>query len=299
MALGKGLGLGKMFMRGGGASYVFILDEISATPRTAYSTRKMVEAYAGYIATLRRISDNDETEVEFSNNRFLTSSNTTDGVYSTWAAATAIRFKTWYTQVGVLNATQATANAQLMQTFDFGSTIATADLGAPSIRFNTSGTIAQVLGNGATVGSYTIHFEVQIGTVPGVQMEIFRSTVQWLNMYLETSGKFTYRHFTGAGYISVTNDKIFVVGDKVIVTVVFNGSTLKIYCNGGTPNSIASGAIAAGSYGDAFNIGCTGVLSADVHIPEFITAASALSNADLNLLGSNEASFYGGSWTNV
>lgn len=83
-----------------------LLDDVGVTAAGAFGLRKLRSAYAGSCLRLRRASDNAEQDIGFSGDDF------------DWAAAIAFKgassvfVKTWYTQQGGADLTQATTGNQ-------------------------------------------------------------------------------------------------------------------------------------------------------------------------------------------
>ena len=81
--------------RGGAAPYAGPLDGLSTAPRAAYSTRKLLSAYAGSCLRLRRQSDDEEMDFGF-----VAATGLLDHAAATSWAGGAANIVTWYDQSG-------------------------------------------------------------------------------------------------------------------------------------------------------------------------------------------------------
>lgn len=110
----------------------FILDSFSAAT-TAYSVRRLRSGYTGAAMTVRRSSDNAETDVLFDSTYQVSNSSlvSAGGTFSAWYGASSVFVKTWYDQSTNANhATQSTTanqprivNAGTLDTYNGRTTI--------------------------------------------------------------------------------------------------------------------------------------------------------------------------------
>jgi len=283
------------------AGPAFLLDLISTSATTGFSTRKIASAYAGSALRVRRSSDNAEQDIGFVSNDLDTASMTT------FVGANNGFVVTWYDQSGNgRDLTQATA-ANQPQIVASG-TVDTTINSKPTIHFIVgSSTMLQssisVGPGGANIwtSAYTSCCITQITnfSTPGALYNA--PLVQDSNGYTYTCST----QIAANGFMSgLYNDAspAVVTGSTATNYVVMgkgSGSTYNVYANGGIGGSAAQVASLNASAG-FLRIGQGfGTPTLDGYISEVLTYATNLSSSDLNLLGANMATRAGTTWSTI
>jgi len=105
-----------------------LTDSWSKAPTAAYSTRKVISTYSGAAMTVRRNSDNEETDVNFDANGWvsLTSTVSAGGTLAAWVGSNSAFVTKWYDQSGNGNhATSAVCSGTLTCTKESASVTGT------------------------------------------------------------------------------------------------------------------------------------------------------------------------------
>src|SRR5215475_1049459 len=281
------------------AGPAFLLELISTSATTGFSTRKIASAYAGSALRVRRSSDNAEQDISFISNDLDTASLTS------FVGANNGFIVKWYDQSG--------NGRDLMQ--------------------STAANQPQIVASGVvdtTIGAKpTIHFLVGSGTVLTTNVSIGTAGI-WTSAYtsmciaqitnfstpaalyaaplMQDSNGYTYTCSTqiaASGFMSgLYNDAspATVSGSTATKYVLMgkrSGSTYNVYANGGAGGSASQAATLNPSAG-FFTVGQGfGTPTLDGYVNEVVTYATNLSSADLNTLGVNMAARAGVTWSTI
>lgn len=291
----------------GAEACAYPLDAISASAAGAYSTaRKLRSAYAGNAFTITRASDSTTQAVGFSG------CDVNQSTISTFCSGTTCSITTLNDQSS--NARDFTQGTLALAPVIYTSGAVVASINSKlTMRFNGT---TQFLTRAATAEIFfasgaasTVFSAARVTAVPVTTTNINDSGLI-IGAYDNSSG-----NDFGVGYDSSGGTPRLVAGTPngilalnisalpvnvmglMRTSALTSGTAGKVYANGGTPttgnwsnSSTQTGNVAMGKSTRAF-------LGADV--PEIIVFTSQLSQADSNLLGNNEATYYALTWTNI
>lgn len=285
------------------------LDGLS--PTGAWSTRKLMTAYAGNCMQVRRSSDDGIVTVGFSGNELDTA-----GMLAAMSTASNAFIVTWYDQSGNgHDVTQSSTNKQ-PQIVSSGTVITTVN-GNPSPLF-TTGTATQLLtattmSNFINSSAYTALGSVNVNNTNGT---IHGDTGSGATTDSTATGGFwwgggafgggaagavptVYWGFFSGGYREVSTTA--VTFPSVHVTLGrYDSTNLYGYLDGGTAFSSAETNAVGNLTNSGLQIGNnTQDAFATTHTLEAVVFNSFLSAANCNTIGSAFASRAGTTWTNI
>jgi len=279
-----------------GPGPALLLDKLSAAPSAAFAPWKLRSAYAGSCLSARRSSDSGTQDIGFSG------SNLDTGALTTFCGAGDGFVSKYYDQSGnSRDLAQATA-ANQPQIVSSGAPITTLN-GLPSPQFDGSNDVLtnSTLGNFVTASAYTLVSLVRIPSVSGAgdvvqydQPSAVNAASGWLwHSYGGT--RVSLGHYSGGAVKSVDIAKSFPL--SAILVSTFDGSNIAAWINGGAKQTVAAGNI--DSVAGALRIGegeTTGHYFTG-NVVAALLAKSALSLADIDLIGIDWAARAGVSWT--
>ncbi len=303
-----------------------VLDSLSASASAAYSVRKLRAAYAGSALRVYRDSDATQHDVGFDSNCYL---DTADML--TFCAATNCQIAKWYDQSGNARDLLAFSTAATTARIVTGGTLS-ASIGAAfkvamtmdgsqnnrlvvnsgTVVGTTQGTVFAVAnatsgsaGNAtaswwqiqsllgatsSTANGAAINFGfVQTGALYSPPAFMFtRYTGQWLSGHTDMHASVTYTYGT---------DKIFMAR----YNTADGSNRTKAYISGGSPST--ENTATANDAAVNFIVGNGGNIAQQKpflgQFAEVITFLTQITVSDTNLLGNNQNSWYGLSWTNI
>ena len=270
-------GVQVMQTSGAAAAVTGILDSI--TSAAAYSLRQLRTAYAGSAVRFRRSSDSTEQDIGFVAGEFDSAS------YSAFVGGGSGFVKTWYDQSGNgRNLAQATTTKQPLL-------ILSGQNSKPVLRFDGSDDFL-FYAHGSTVSQPFSSLTAAKATTTGSVN--FLDAYAGVRVLLRPASTTTTQIFAGT-LLTLTHDP----RNFSVFSAIFNGLTSALYGNGGTGVSGQAGAtgwngitLGARSNGDAGEF-------ASCDIAEHIFMTGAISQANHNTIGSNQATRFGLTWTNV
>jgi hypothetical protein len=276
-----------------GPGPALLLDRLSAAPSAAFAPWKLRSAYAGNSMTARRSSDSATQDIGFAGG------NLDSAALTTFCGAGDGFISGYYDQSGNgKNLAQATA-ANQPQIVSSGALIATVN-GLPSPQFDGSSDMmaGANLTNFITAAAYTVVTLVRIASAFGSDATQYDqpSAVGSASGYLWHSygaTRVSLGHFAG-GVKSVDIAASFPL--TAILASRFDGSEIWGWTNGGAKATVAAGNV--GNVGVALRVGqseSTQWLAGNIVAALF--AKSALSLADINLIGADWAPRAGITWT--
>ncbi len=303
-----------------------ILDSLSASASAAYSVRKLRAAYGGSALRVYRDSDATQHDVGFDSNCYLDTSD-----MLTFCAATNCQIAKWYDQSGNARDLLAFATAATTARIVTAGTLS-ASIGAA---FKVAMAMDSSQNNRLVVSSGTVVGTTQ-GTVFAVANATSgsagNSTASWwqlksllgatsssangaaINFGLVQGGAlysppaFMFTRYTGqwlAGHTDMHASVTYTYGTDRIFLARYNTADVsartKAYISGGSPSS--ENTATANDAAVNFIVGNGGNIAQQQPFVgtfgEVITFLTQISVSDTNLLGNNQNSWYGLSWTNV
>jgi hypothetical protein len=304
------------------------LDSIAGTPSIAVGVRKLYSAYAGKALQVSRSSDNTQHDVGFV---MCSPSGTNLDVADmlSFCGVTTCTVAKWYDQSGAgHDLVDATPNTgpQIM----VGGVLVATIGGRPAMQFQHAGTSSPLntthglCGNGTESSGFAV--ANALGGSTGALGSIsenrgpftlwscgdanqaltgvaFMQTVQGCAPCFD--GWRTYDYWFNTGIVldaGVTytfgNDGIFLLRWKIS-----DSPTLKTYIGGGSPATNATATPLVGTFGSTFIFQLSNRPTGDSgfygNVSEMIIFASECSTSDANIIGANESTFFGPSWSNI
>lgn len=262
----------------------------------AWGTRLLRTAYGGNCLKVRRSSDSTTQDIGFSGGTLDTAS-----LLSFVGGGNGF-IDTWYDQSGNSRNLTQTTTANQPQIASSGAIITTVGT-KPSPLFdatNDSFTTGLTLTTFITTSAYTVIAAGKSNSgITNVNEARNRCILGDASGYFVTG--FNATQYQPSHYVSSYLSP--EVGVSYPVTGAFahryNGTNITAYVDGGTGASIAAGNV-GGTSTLFVGYGISGVAGYyDGNLPELIIYNTSLSDANLNTIGGNIASYYGFTWTDI
>lgn len=271
-----------------------VLDRLSAAPSAGFATWRLRNAYAGGCIRVRRASDNGEQDIGFSG------SNLDTVALLAFAAGGDAFVKTLYDQSGNgRDLSQATAASQ-PKIVSAGSLIAAIN-GLPSLQFDGSNDRLSygTLGNFIGAGAYTM-MALARPTAGGPNNDVtaagkpalFGDGANYMGFRFGAS-QLQMEHYHGGPVAASVGSLSYP--QTLVAQGSYDGTTIKARADGGAAASAAGGTV-----DDVTNTAYLGYNSIAFFAGTcagFLIFNSAISLADINIIGAELASKGGTTWT--
>jgi hypothetical protein len=269
----------------GGGSSNLTLDDLTASPILAISTRKLDKDYTGYCMRVRRSNDNAEQDIGFTSGGDLDTSSLTSFCGSNSGYVT-----TWYDQSGNTRNLTMTTTANQPRIVNAGTV-------------ETSGDVGGKAGIAFSTGSYWMSLSYTISlTTLTVAMVVD----------LDASGSRIFDHYTGANDYTSGNLSLYNSSNKfacysgaarAISTNTVTGSAKSIVFRRDGANSVVYDNNSAGTTdtswgtttltGETLRLGNATSAAWLGHYYEFIYFGSAISSTDRTTIYDDVVSYFG------
>ena len=273
------------------------LDAISTTPRAAYSTRQLLNAYKGPLLQVRRSSDNTTLDIGATTSGALDTASMLSFVGSGNGFVT-----TWYDQSGNgYDLTQSTTSRQ-PQIVTAGSIIGVNGLGVPALQGSNSAQ-RNLTGSVGSVSTtpLSMYGVVNITNVSTTNTRVWSVGVGTTSSDYNATTLFNVNKRGGGSTVAIERSSVgtgftATANAAMPLAAVFSGTTQQLFYN--SSSSTASSDTRAFAFNtlrvlQSINPSFEATEALDANLGETIMFTAALSSADRTTLMNNEAAWYG------